>query len=148
MIPGAKIAGAAALAAAVFFGLWQMERATVAGLRGQVDGLKVSLATETSRAEAAERNSDRMTSMAEHSLDMASGLQDRLDASNTLTLEHVAEIEVLKAKELQHAIEEPIARGNAASDRIHRSMCRAVGSKTGSCAGLDIPASDAADHQE
>lgn len=136
------------LVCAIVFGLWQWERAKSAKLRGQVDGLKVSLATETSRADAEARNAQRLAALTEKSIDLSRGLNERLDASRLTTAKHVAENEALKAKELQNAIKEPIQRGNAAADRIHNSLCRAWGSKSGTCADADRPSGFSPDHKE
>lgn len=145
MGPLGAAAGAGALAAAVFFGLWQMERATSAGLRSEVDGLKTSLVTETKRADAEKVNSDRMFGMATDAQESASKLQGKLDQASIDAQGHIDEIEGLKAKELQHAIEEPFARGNAAADRRHDSVCRLLGKTDGTCASVVDTESDGTD---
>lgn len=148
MGPLSAAAGAGALAAAVFFGLWQMERATSAGLRGEVDGLKISLVTETKRADGEKRNNDRMFEMATSAQDRASALDGKIDQIRASSQATIAELEALKATELNDAIEEPFARGNAASDRRHRRVCELLAKTDGVCAGSIDTTGDGTDNQE
>jgi len=133
-----KVAIGTALAAAVFFGLWQMERAKSAKKDGIIDGLRTSLVTETARADGEARNNTRMFEMATTAQARVTTLDGKLDTIRASSQAAIAELEALKATELNDAIEEPFARGNAASDRRHKRVCGLLAKTDGTCAsGID-----------
>ena len=130
-----------ALAAAVLYGLWQREQVKVAKLESQIENLNQAIKIQEQAIAGLQKDKERVFELINTQQAEKQKLADELKAAQEQTNANILQIERLKQGELRRALQEPFERGNAASDRTHRSLCRLFGTKSGDCADKPGPAS-------